>query len=63
MITSMVDAQNECLFIDGKKVLDFVPYIAEVKLTTTSKGEKGRIEYRYVEMAKLLKKFGCLNYM
>ena len=40
MITSMVDAQNDCLFIDGKKVLDFIPYIAKVKLTTTSKGEK-----------------------
>lgn len=61
MTASIVDAKDDCLWIHGKKVLDFDPYVTEVKQITTSKGEKGNIEYRYIEMVRLLKKHGCLN--
>lgn len=56
MITSMVDAQNDCLFIDGKKVLDFIPYIAKVKLTTTSKGEKRAYRIQIRRNGEVIKK-------
>ena len=44
MTASIVDAKDDCLWIHGKKVLDFAPYVTEVKQITTSKGEKR--EYR-----------------
>ena len=44
MTASIVDAKDDCLWIHGKKVLEFSPYVTEVKQITTSKGEKR--EYR-----------------